>query len=127
METINERLQIIVNEKTNGNISKFERISNLRKDSLKSVLGAQKSKPSFDTLDAIFRILNRNEILWLVTGVAENETKEEVVIVDNNFLLDRLEKLAIENHELRKEISVLKNKPYKADNEFLTAAEPKKE
>lgn len=36
----------------------------------------------------------------------------DVTVVDNNFLLDRLEKLVIENHELKKENEQLKNREY---------------
>lgn len=75
MTTINERLQILVNQKTNGNVIEFERNCNLRKDTLKSIVGKRQSKPSFDTLELIFRTLDRNEILWLVTG--EENTEEE--------------------------------------------------
>jgi len=67
---------------------------------------------------------------WLVTGNGEMIKKDEslldVKFVDNNFLLERIEKLAIENYELKKENTQLKSKPYKENNGVLTAAEPEK-
>lgn len=43
MTTINERLQILVNQKTNGNVIEFERNCNLRKDTLKSIVGKRQT------------------------------------------------------------------------------------
>lgn len=60
------------------------------------------------------------------TNVSEKSNfNNNVTIVDTNFLVDRIEKLAIENYELKKEVEKLKIKPYKENNEVLTAAEPK--
>lgn len=53
---------------------------------------------------------------WLFTGNGEmfkNGIVEmpEVKFVDTNFLLDRIEKLAVRNNELEKELELLKNTP----------------
>ncbi len=76
MKNINERIQFLVNEYYKGNVSEFERICGLKKNTLKHVLGGRFSKPSFETIEAIIRANEDISPLWLLTGVGEIEVRK---------------------------------------------------
>lgn len=67
--TVNERIQTIVNELFNGNVSLFARNVNVKQPTLNTILGERKSKPSFDVLWSILnaKALNISSD-WLITG-----------------------------------------------------------
>lgn len=73
MGSINERIKLIVDSFYNGNVSEFERICGLNKDTLKHVVGGRLSKPSFDSIELITRTVVRVDPLWLITGEGEME------------------------------------------------------
>lgn len=87
-----------------------------------------------EKISLVFPELNMG---WLLTGIGEMlKTKiveiPEVKFVDTDFLLDRIEKLAIRNSELEKEVEQLKNalkltvniKPYpKVEDKSMLVAE----
>lgn len=68
MQTINERVQHVVNELYGGNVSDFERASQIKPSTIKNVIGGRRTKPSFDVLENIIRnnVLISSE--WLLTG-----------------------------------------------------------
>jgi len=75
METINDRLQIIVNDKFDGNKAAFAKAIGIAPTSISNYIGRQRaSKPSSDMLAKIVNSLNV-DAMWLLTG---RETKEEV-------------------------------------------------
>ena len=90
-----------------------------------------------EKISLIFPELN---VGWLLTGEGEMLKTEivktpDVKLVDTNFLLDRIEKLAIRNNELEKEVEQLKKalkqsvkiKPYlKSGDESMLVAEKSK-
>lgn len=73
METINERIQFIVNEKFKGNISSFCRSTDVKQPTMNTILGERKSKPSFDVISNIINAeaLIGINIEWLITGKGE--------------------------------------------------------
>ena len=87
-----------------------------------------------EKISLVFPELNMG---WILTGNGEmlkTESMEmpEVKFVDTDFLLDRIEKLAIRNSELEKEVEQLKNalkrtvniKPYpKGEDKSMLVAE----
>lgn len=68
--TINERIQTIINEAYNGNVSKFCREVGVKQPTMNTILGERKSKPSYDVIYAISNALALESISieWLVTG-----------------------------------------------------------
>lgn len=70
METINERIQFIVNEMFEGNISAFCRKIGVKQPTMNTILGERKSKPSFDVISNIINAeaLKGIGIEWLITG-----------------------------------------------------------
>ena len=81
METINDRIQSIVVEDFKGNVSEFERASNIKPSTIKNIINGRKSKPSYDVLESIIR----NNVLisahWLITGEGE-KYKTDVQVVN---------------------------------------------
>jgi len=85
-----------------------------------------------EKINKIIEIYPNINLEWLFTGNGQmNKMNDvpEVKFVDNNFLLDRIEKLAIRNNELEKELEKLKHnsKPYEfnQEEEVLKVAESK--
>lgn len=68
MQTVNERVQCIVNEMYNGNVSEFERASQIKPYTVKNIIGGRKTKPSFDVLESIIRNNVQISSDWLLTG-----------------------------------------------------------
>lgn len=70
MNTINERIQYIVNEKFEGNISAFCRSVDVKQPTMNTILGERKSKPSFEIISNIANAdaLNGLSIDWLISG-----------------------------------------------------------
>lgn len=68
MDTVNERIYLIVKEMFNGNVSAFCRVVGIKQPTLNTIVGSRKSKPSYDVLNAIATSdLNLNTD-WLITG-----------------------------------------------------------
>lgn len=72
MESVNDRIQFIVNEKFNGNISAFCRSVDIKQPTMNTILGERKSRPSFDVISNILNAeaLNINTD-WLMKGYGE--------------------------------------------------------
>jgi len=97
---------------------------------------AGKTPVNSNTIENIFTEFPDLNLEWLITGKGEmlksNHANSKIQLVDNNFLLDRIENLAIKNNNLEKEIAILKKskksnaKPYVEDDiNISVAAEPK--
>lgn len=78
MDSINERIQFIVNERFNGNTSAFCRSVDVKQPTMNTILGERKSRPSFDVISNIAnaKALNINTN-WLIRGTGDP-------FVDNN-------------------------------------------
>lgn len=72
MKSVNDRIQFIVNEKFNGNISAFCRSVDIKQPTMNTILGERKSKPSFDVISNIVNAeaLGVNTD-WLMKGYGE--------------------------------------------------------
>lgn len=68
--SINNRIQSIINEVYNGNVSKFCREVGVKQPTMNTILGERKSKPSYDILYAILNAITLKSISieWLITG-----------------------------------------------------------
>lgn len=74
-ETINDRMEMLVNEKFGGNKSEFEKALGMPKNSISSYLGTQRrSKPNIGMVTKIITRLGV-DAQWLLTG-EENPKKE---------------------------------------------------
>lgn len=112
---------------SNGLIGKARKRGSLSQENISLILS------TYRELDANWLFIGEGEMIKSGINDKHAENSPDVKIVDNSFLLDRYEKMVIENHELKKEIDQLKNKqrmsddklPYKENSIELKAAEPK--
>lgn len=114
MSDINERIRKILNTKFRGNVSEMARQCGIPQPTLNNIVGNRMSRPSFENIE---RLINSDETInarWLITGKGTMLKIEkepiEVQSVDNNYLLDRYEKIIRENEQLRMENQQLRNK-----------------
>jgi hypothetical protein len=113
---------------SNGLIGKARKRGSLSQENISLILS------TYRELDANWLFIGEGEMIKSGINAKHVEKSPDVKIVDNSFLLDRYEKMVIENHELKKEIDQLKNKqrmsddklPYKENSIELKVAEPKK-
>lgn len=73
MQTINERIQYIINKLYSGNVSEFERASEIKPYTVKNIIGGRQTKPSFDILESIVRNNVQISARWLLLGKGEME------------------------------------------------------
>lgn len=66
-ETINERLEIIVNKRFNGNKSAFAKVVGINPNTLANYFGSRHSKPNIEHVINVVKILHVDP-LWLLTG-----------------------------------------------------------
>ncbi|MCM1079126.1 MAG: XRE family transcriptional regulator [Bacteroidales bacterium] len=75
-ETINDRIEMLVNSRFDGNKAAFEKAIDFPKNSMSSYLGKQRrSKPSVDMVTKIITTLGV-DARWLLIG--EESTKKEI-------------------------------------------------
>lgn len=83
METINDRMEMLVNERFNGNKAAFAKAIAVEPTTMSSYLGnKRRSKPSVDMVTKIVVSLNV-DARWLLTG-EEDETHNNVSVGDNS-------------------------------------------
>lgn len=85
MNSINERIQFIINERFSGNVSAFCRNVDVKQPTMNTILGERKSKPSFDIISNILnaRALNDIDANWLITGKGSITKSND--LVDGSF------------------------------------------
>jgi len=69
--TINERIQLIVDELFNGNKARFATSIEIPQTTVSNVLTKRKSNPSADFLEAIANSIESLDLRWLLTGSGE--------------------------------------------------------
>ena len=69
--TINERIQQIVDELFNGNKAAFAKAIGKAPTTVANILGARKTTPSSDFVESIKNSIENINLLWLMTGVGE--------------------------------------------------------
>lgn len=83
METINDRMEMLVNERFNGNKAAFAKTIGLPPTGLSNYLGnKRRSKPSVDMVTKIVVSLNV-DARWLLTG-EEDDKRSNVSVGDNS-------------------------------------------
>ena len=83
METINDRMEMLVNERFNGNKAAFAKAIAVEPTTMSSYLGnKRRSKPSVDMVTKIVVSLNV-DARWLLTG-EESERPNNVSVGDNS-------------------------------------------
>jgi transcriptional regulator with XRE-family HTH domain len=83
METINDRMEMLVNERFNGNKAAFAKAIGTERATLSNYIGnVRRSKPSVDMVTKIVVALNV-DARWLLTG-EENEKHNNVSVGDNS-------------------------------------------
>lgn len=96
MSSINERLQIIVNELFDGNKAKFAKSIEIAPTSISNYLSDKRqSKPSADMLEKIINVVECLSAEWLLTGKGEMlksaSVKEEPAPITSERLLSIIE------------------------------------
>lgn len=110
--SINDRIQSIINEIYNGNVSKFCREVGVKQPTMNTILGERKSKPSYDILHAISNAiaLKSISIEWLIAGrgsmLKSESSIHEPKPSDNNLVV--IEELKSEIIALKAENKVLR-------------------
>lgn len=142
---ISERIRLLIKELSENPNSFAKKLGYDRTQAVYDMLNG-KAKPSFDFFE---RILNSEysesiNLSWIINGkgslfntntkeITQLETKSNVKMVDNTFLLERIESLVIENHELKNKLEDIKSHagtpahstPYSYQKEQITiSAEP---
>lgn len=69
--TINERIQQLVDELFNGNKAAFAKAIGKAPTTVANILGARKTTPSSDFVESIKNSIENINLLWLMTGVGE--------------------------------------------------------
>ena len=83
METINDRMEMLVNERFNGNKAAFAKAIGTERATLSNYIGSvRRSKPSVDMVTKIVVALNV-DARWLLTG-EEDEKHNNVSVGDNS-------------------------------------------
>lgn len=89
MQTINDRMELLVNSYFNGNKSLFAKSIGLAPTAISGYLGKQRrSKPSIDVILAILKAVPQVNCMWLLSGEGDmlksNESKDSVKIGDGS-------------------------------------------
>lgn len=84
METINDRMEMLINERFNGNKAAFAKSIGLPPTGLSNYLGTKRrSKPSVDMVTKIVVSLNV-DALWLLTGEGQSASDQRAITVSGN-------------------------------------------
>lgn len=92
MMTINDRMEMLVNEHFNGNKAAFAKSIDMPPTSMSSYLGTKRrSKPSVDMVARIIQVLNVNA-RWLLTGEGDMQNPSAIVAstMDKQRMLEEL-------------------------------------
>lgn len=70
---INERIRSIIDDRFNGNVSRFCRETAIKQSTISTLLGPRQSKPSFEVIQSMANAsaLFDLSLRWLITGVGE--------------------------------------------------------
>ena len=108
-ETINDRMEMLVNERFDGNKAAFAKAIDLAPTAISSYLSKQRrSKPSVDMIAKIVTALDV-DAHWLITGEYKTSTPAKSNDLQDNSLREELIRLRAENDVLR-ELAGLRKK-----------------
>ena len=134
MKTINDRMEILVKQRFDGNKAQFAKAIGLTPTSISSYLGnKRRSKPSVDMVAKIVQVLHISAD-WLISGTgemsADNQQHHNVYVNsdgahlvqvangDNNNQEISPEELKRENEALKKDIGNLEQRIAEKDEEI---------
>ena len=84
METINDRMEMLVNQKFDGNKAAFAKSIDMSPTSMSSYLGnKRRSKPSVDMVAKIVLVLDV-DAKWLLTGIEPEQSGESTNSVETS-------------------------------------------
>jgi hypothetical protein len=114
MSDISDRIQYLVETEANGSAEKFGEKIGISGQAVRNMSKLKRSKPNVDVVITILQTFVWINPDWLLLG---NEPKYRKDISTENctsgfspeWLLKRIEELAIENNDLKKEICRLSN------------------
>ena len=116
METINKRVQLVINKHYGRNASEFARDIDIRQSTISGIIGSRQTNPTSDTIE---KMLNATKVKincdWLITGKGEMVLKESVSEnkvsreVEDNSGVTQLKIIWLKEliEEYKKEIKVL--------------------
>lgn len=108
-ETINDRMEMLVNERFDGNKAAFAKAIDLAPTAISSYLSKQRrSKPSVDMIAKIITTLDV-DAHWLITGEHKSTLSEKSNDLQDNSIREELIRLRAENDVLR-ELAGLRKK-----------------
>ncbi len=81
METINQRIQIIVDERFGGNKSKLATLAEIKVSTLTNILGPRKTEPSYSVMAKIEKAVSGLDHNWFMYGMGEMMTSAPPNIV----------------------------------------------
>lgn len=129
MSDIFDRITYLVDKEANGIAEKFGEMIGVSGQAIRYISTLKRNKPKLEILTKIIQTFVWLDARWLLTGEGSPGIKDSSVdIVTPEFLLKRLEELAIENNELKKKLSENEKKQihFKKDD-HLMVAEPESE
>ena len=117
MDNISERIRYLVNIEANGSADKFGLKTGFSGQTIRNVTETKRNRPSLDLVRKILSTFVYVSPDWLLFGKEPLQREK----VDNSsappeWLLRRVEELAIENNDLKKELCRLANS--KKNNEL---------
>lgn len=79
-QVINARIRAIINDRFDGNVSKFCRAIGIKQSTISMLLGPRQSSPSFEVIEKITNteVLSDLSLRWLITGQGEMYIDKEV-------------------------------------------------
>lgn len=105
MSDIFERIQYLVEKEANGKAEKFGEMIGFSGQAVRYVSNLRRNNPNFKMLVAILETFVWVNPDWLILGRDPiKRCEDEISSISPELLLKRIEELAIENNELKKEI-----------------------
>ena len=109
MKDIFDRIEYLVEKETNGNSEKFGELVGVTGQTIRNVSKFKRNKPNLDLITKILQNFVWLSPDWLLLGKGSIHRKEcspdnDTSNTSPEWLLKRIEELAIENNDLKKEI-----------------------
>lgn len=123
MSEIFDRISYLVEKEADGKAAKFGKMIGFSGQAVRYVTNIRRNNPNFEMIVSILQTFVWVNPDWLLLGKEPIKRCEQNTIADTpEWLLKRVEELAIENNELKKEIVRLKEN--KKNRSYSIASEP---